>query len=644
MFCNTILVNVFSHDFLTFTVDVGTPSLLLSEQSVKEGPIDSEDSKVSTATLPLAPFDCEVVNVSEGFQLRTAYKKKVRPSKLDGLLERRVKQFTLEERQRLEKLKKVAISKLPAETVKEDHKTTLPASQDLKIEGTITDPPKAHKADGVTDPVMKDKDPVVQKLEFDQEEEQLKPNSIEQTDNLDVRLTSSPNNETAQQGDNIGTEAERKTGNGAPVTTATELNGGSRQDLETKMNFKSETACPKTEDAEMKTPFENSSSIGENGLKIEKPLPVQVNGKAGCLDSPPTNLSNIINSKEMVQTTEDERQMVTSKESLKSLMNGDLTQEGQKENTKPEEEPVLAKADAEYLPFQKKLESNSEGIADSTVTSTLPQALSTEASLKQDMLNNSSKVVSIETEEAKPKSLSPSSVPSADESSLSSDVPENSSSSGSGNKTTITQVTTTTTTTTTVSTKSHVVQYTEVSSTLDDTASNKASATLASAEPQVESATSVSTLSATTTTTITKVANTVLGAKVTEESKTVVTATLTDAKSGPSSSSVTSMTMSKEYTTRDRVRLMKFSRSKKTRSGTALPSYRKFVTKSSKKSIFVLPNDELKKLARRAGIREVPIFNYNAKPALDIWPYPSPRPTFGITWRSVITLGHLVLS
>jgi nucleosome-remodeling factor subunit BPTF len=81
---------------------------------------------------------------------------------------------------------------------------------------------------------------------------------------------------------------------------------------------------------------------------------------------------------------------------------------------------------------------------------------------------------------------------------------------------------------------------------------------------------------------------------------------------------------------------MKFSRPKKTRSGTALPSYRKFVTKSSKKSIFVLPNDDLKKLARKGGIREVPYFNYNAKPALDIWPYPSPRPTFGITWRYVL--------
>ncbi|XP_028636488.1 nucleosome-remodeling factor subunit BPTF isoform X7 [Grammomys surdaster] len=120
---------------------------------------------------------------------------------------------------------------------------------------------------------------------------------------------------------------------------------------------------------------------------------------------------------------------------------------------------------------------------------------------------------------------------------------------------------------------------------------------------------------------------------VKEQSKTVVTTTVTDSLTTAGSTLVTSMTVSKEYSTRDRVKLMKFSRPKKTRSGTALPSYRKFVTKSSKKSIFVLPNDDLKKLARKGGIREVPYFNYNAKPALDIWPYPSPRPTFGITWR-----------
>lgn len=103
-----------------------------------------------------------------------------------------------------------------------------------------------------------------------------------------------------------------------------------------------------------------------------------------------------------------------------------------------------------------------------------------------------------------------------------------------------------------------------------------------------------------------------------------------------------SMTISKEYSTRDKVSLLKFSKTKKARSGTALPSYRKFVTKSSKKSIFILPNDDLKRLARRGSIREVPNFNYNAKPALDIWPYPSPRPTFGITWRLISIFQVLV--
>ncbi|XP_072795538.1 nucleosome-remodeling factor subunit BPTF isoform X12 [Vicugna pacos] len=142
----------------------------------------------------------------------------------------------------------------------------------------------------------------------------------------------------------------------------------------------------------------------------------------------------------------------------------------------------------------------------------------------------------------------------------------------------------------------------------------------------------------TTTTTVTKLSTPCTGSSVDiisvkEQSKTVVTTTVTDSLTTAGGTLVTSMTVSKEYSTRDKVKLMKFSRPKKTRSGTALPSYRKFITKSSKKSIFVLPNDDLKKLARKGGIREVPYFNYNAKPALDIWPYPSPRPTFGITWR-----------
>ena len=48
---------------------------------------------------PLRPFNYDVVDVSLGFHTRIPYKK-IKASKLDGLLERRVKQHSLEEKQR----------------------------------------------------------------------------------------------------------------------------------------------------------------------------------------------------------------------------------------------------------------------------------------------------------------------------------------------------------------------------------------------------------------------------------------------------------------------------------------------------------------------------------------------------------------
>ena len=48
------------------------------------------------------PFNYDVVDVAQGFLTRVAYKKKVKASKLDGLLERRVKQHALVEKQRAE--------------------------------------------------------------------------------------------------------------------------------------------------------------------------------------------------------------------------------------------------------------------------------------------------------------------------------------------------------------------------------------------------------------------------------------------------------------------------------------------------------------------------------------------------------------
>ncbi|XP_020856632.1 nucleosome-remodeling factor subunit BPTF isoform X2 [Phascolarctos cinereus] len=243
-------------------------------------------------------------------------------------------------------------------------------------------------------------------------------------------------------------------------------------------------------------------------------------------------------------------------------------------------------------------------------------------------------VENMEVETSEIKKVPPSPVTSGEESNLSSDfndqngVPANKMENGNGNATRKTVITEVTTTTSTVATESKTVfKVAEVVASQGD-------------QQSVVSSTENCAMSTvtTTTTTVTKLSTPTTGSNVDvisvkEHSKTVVTTTVTDSLTTPGGTLVTSMTVSKEYSTKDKVKLMKFSRPKKTRSGTALPSYRKFVTKSSKKSIFVLPNDDLKKLARKGGIREVPCFNYNAKPALDIWPYPSPRPTFGITWR-----------
>lgn len=630
------LFNISLH-FLLFAGNIkSTPSPLKNDQCVKGESTDCEDSKVSVAVQPQTAIEDDVVNVSQGFQQRTAYKKKGKGSKLDGLLDRRVKQFALEERQRMEKLKLGPATKPTNENGTNNQEKIRPSlSQGLKTEGPSLEVPKTAMPDKTANPIVKGKDPVVQKLEFEQEEQETHGSS-EQTENPDVRPGSNVKTEAAaspaEKDNKVTSEPEHKTGNGSLITNS-ELNGGSRKDLESNLGLNSKMACPKFEGTEKKNTSEDSSSMGENGLSIETALPVHVNGRDGSMDSPPTNLTNNINPKEMKLGEEEEAKTLSSKEPIKSLMNGDLTQDSQNEKAQSNEETQMDKSNSEYLPSQKvsTLDSNTGGITDSTLSSS-PSQLSLTESVKSDGLGNSTKVSPMETEEAKLKILSSSPILSMEESSLSSDVENNS---GSGGKTIITQVTTSTTTTTTVSTESHTV---EAPSLPDSNSNSKAFSTLTSPESKVESTMSVSTFSTSTTTTVTKVTNPTLGAKVTEQSKTIIKATFTDAKSASSKTSVTSVTLRKEYSTRDRVRLLKFSRCKKARSGTALPSYRKFVTKSSKKSIFVLPNDDLKKLARRAGIREVPVFNYNAKPALDIWPYPSPRPTFGITWRSVTSM------
>ncbi|WKX92986.1 hypothetical protein Q1695_010758 [Nippostrongylus brasiliensis] len=67
-----------------------------------------------------------------------------------------------------------------------------------------------------------------------------------------------------------------------------------------------------------------------------------------------------------------------------------------------------------------------------------------------------------------------------------------------------------------------------------------------------------------------------------------------------------------------------------------LPEVNNFVSRGSKrKSIFVLPQITLRKLARTGGSRAiyVPSFSATAKGNLQYWNYPTPRPCFDLCWR-----------
>nr|XP_010595324.1 nucleosome-remodeling factor subunit BPTF isoform X12 [Loxodonta africana] len=329
-----------------------------------------------------------------------------------------------------------------------------------------------------------------------------------------------------------------------------------------------------------------------------------------------------VNNTKKIVPESDAASLTIKESAVKPLMNGDVIMEDFNEkNNVGTRSCFLSSSDAEgdYQDSLETLPSTKESERAPTPTPPPPQP----------ERNSVNQVEEMEIETSEVKKVTPSPITSGEESNLSSDfidengVPTNRDENVNGEAKRKTVITEITTMTSTVATESKTVikvakgdKQTVVSST-----ENCAKSTVT-----------------TTTTTVTKLSTPSTGSSVDiisvkEQSRTVVTTTVTDSLTTAGGTLVTSMTVSKEYSTRDKVKLMKFSRPKKTRSGTALPSYRKFVTKSSKKSIFVLPNDDLKKLARKGGIREVPYFNYNAKPALDIWPYPSPRPTFGITWR-----------
>ncbi|KAB1265314.1 Nucleosome-remodeling factor subunit BPTF [Camelus dromedarius] len=391
-----------------------------------------------------------------------------------------------------------------------------------------------------------------------------------------------------------------------------------------QINLKSVTDKKNNENRESEKKGQKASTFQING-KDNKPK-VYLKGeclkeisesKVGSGDVEPkvNNINKIIPEKDI-------KSLTVKESSVKPFMNGDVIMEdfNEEKNLETKSRSLRSSdADGNYTDTLETLPSAKECESAQAAMPLLSCPESSSASQVEDM--------EIETSEVKKVTPSPI-ITSGEESNLSTDfIDENGLPTKDENvngeskrKTVITEVTTMTST---VATESK---------TIIKVAKGDKQTVVSSTE---NSATSTVT---TTTTTVTKLSTPCTGSSVDiisvkEQSKTVVTTTVTDSLTTAGGTLVTSMTVSKEYSTRDKVKLMKFSRPKKTRSGTALPSYRKFITKSSKKSIFVLPNDDLKKLARKGGIREVPYFNYNAKPALDIWPYPSPRPTFGITWR-----------
>lgn len=472
--------------------DLSSPAAL----PMKEEPIHKPEQPKNEETA-LSKLFYDVVNVSEGFQLRTAYKKKVKPSKLDGLLERRVKQFTFEEKQRLEKMRQSALLSKTAPTK---------ANSGVKTEGSAL-----GKQPAVTPCVKEEKegnlhvkDHVVKKLDFEQEQKEADSAATNHSKEMDA-----------------GEVTGHREVNGGPLAN-TELNNTNclSETLETKEKMQTpEVANAKKRGYEEMEQGSEQIDAGSDETDQTKTSAVQVNGQTPAEPN--------------VNSEPDARVQLDAKEPLKSLMNGNLSQNEVSDMCRP---PPLK------VP---KIENH---VTEKGASGEKPEGsgVDGEEATPENLPNSSpTSLNSINTDDLKP-SITPTTVTS---SSIKTDV---------------------------------------VSS-----APSNPSATQPSSGSQ-------------------------------------------KAKTGTcGSTTTTSMGISKDYSTRERVSLLRFSKSRKARSGTALPSYRKFVTKSSKKSIFVLPSDDLKRLARRAGIREVPIFNYNAKPAQDIWPYPSPRPTFSITWRLV---------
>lgn len=598
------------------------------------------------------------MDVSKGFLTRVAYKKKVKASKLDCLLERRVKQHSIEERQRQqESASKPQTPAILSSTSAPPPSTpvrprpplkphaiaqTFAQGDTVKLEEKYSTNQNTTIDTGVESPVVSTDDVVSSSLPSPVMDSTSKDGCSMSEDAFLLRNQTVSQNAVVKR--TLGPKETNSSISGQEAGTTPDVQDSKDNATSDEPKLKVDSVC--TLSALAQKCFEKTSAskplqqfgLGENGkdpeenqvnmVGVEKgktktvcsPEPVspfpQVNGNDGlgrentlsnsitCPNNGVLSLQPKVNS--IGRDEEISLDGLLKDNNSNHLVNGDIIpdkenieviDEGSSQTSKAEAEDKMMIFDSDYSP---------------PVKITRRENISALGANNQSTIEHNST-----TPPVKIIRMPPSPVPSAEESSLSDDFAEENSNSD-PLKTTFTQITTMSTTTTTV-------VATETSTTfgskLDQITSTKSSA--------------VSTL--TTMTKTTKMSGLDGQAEVvTKEHHTALSASLSKATTDPCGKiSELSVAMSQEdwSSTKGRVRLLKFSRTKKTRSDTALPSYRKFVTKSNHKSIFVLPHDNLKVLARRGGFREVQLFSYNAKPAPDIWPYPSPRPTFGITWR-----------
>ncbi|XP_060724657.1 nucleosome-remodeling factor subunit BPTF-like isoform X2 [Tachysurus vachellii] len=544
-------------------VEANTPGTQMDDgKGSGDAPVKQEQEEPN-------PIFYDLVNVSEGFLLRTAYKKKVSPAKLDELLEHRVKQQVIEERQKKSAIctnPKVVIQRLKFKM--EPHGAVACIQPEVK-----SDAKKITGTEEVT------KEPVL---------------SLEHSISQEAGRNGSTGENEGQVGLVGGGNTPRLSQTQSSIQKTTPLFPGvtCKQSVGVNDTSLSEscTVLPSFGSSSEQKVFNtvNQQSLGENRdcyrdqeSKGNSSLFLQNSRQDVKEPVPEDTLTSRVVNKLNDRTIEEDKKVLLLKDPLKPLLNGGTILGG---DLKRISNTDASGGNLEYLPPQKvpRLGVTVEDLALSSPT--IPKS---EPPLDHKE-HNSMEARLDEDDKVSQGIVVPSPVLSAEESSLSNDFVEDTSSRDSCTTTMVPQVTTTITATT----KSQTIRSSTV----------------------MES--TVFTL-----TTATK-------PKVKQETKTTLASSSTE-----NSSLVVSKAVTRVQSTRERVQLIRFSSTKKVRSETALPSYCKFETNSSKKSIFILPGEELKKLARKGGFREVSVFNYNAKPAPEFWPYPSPRPTFGITWR-----------